>query len=74
MKSEIIQIIPAPEALYAVYATDRGKRTSQVICLALMDDGKIRALDAFGDEIDFCDSEYTCFKGFVKYSKRCEYK
>ena len=70
MENKIIQIIPAPKALWAVYAKDSGERVSQVVCLALTATGKVMAMDTFGGHIDFCDDEFSCFKGFRKYSSR----
>lgn len=66
MKEKIIQIIPAPANLYAIYAVDGGEGISEVVCLALTDSGKVLAMDVFGREIDFCDGEHTTFKGFRK--------
>lgn len=42
---KIIQIMPAPENLYSVYAGEGEEETSRVLCLALTDMGYIYLMD-----------------------------
>lgn len=71
MNEKIIQIIPAPADMWAVYAKDENEPMSEgwvcrVACLALMDDGEtVRAMVADGDGIiDFAD----CASNFVGFT------
>ena len=71
MCEKIIQIIPAPTDMWAVYAKEENEPLSEggvcrVACLALMEDGQtVRAMVADGDGIiDFADCSEN-FAGFT---------
>ena len=71
MNEKIIQIIPAPSDMWAVYAKEENEPVSEggmyrVACLALMEDGEtVRAMVADGDGIiDFADGPDN-FAGFT---------
>lgn len=45
MDNKIIQIMPAPESLYAVYYNEKKEIISKILCLGLTDGGDILLLD-----------------------------
>ena len=78
MSEKIIQIIPAPSDMWAVYAKEENEPLSEgsmyrVACLALMEDGEtVRAMVADGDGIiDFADCADN-FAGFTSDNSVCD--
>jgi len=68
MDEKIIQIIPAPAKLFAVYSNEENPKreiTSRIVCLALTDKGEVYAMDT--DSTGFIDRSDNAgnFKGFV---------
>lgn len=45
MENKIIQIIPAPKNLYAIYDDEKKEIISKILCLGLTDSGDILLLD-----------------------------
>lgn len=70
MSNKIVQIIPSPADMWAVFAKEETEPMSEggvcrVACLALMDDEEVRAMIAGGDGIvDFADTASN-FAGFT---------
>ena len=67
MKGKIIQIIPAPDNLYAVYDMGLGlkEEEAKVLCLALTDEGEILEM-VMDDDIGYVEEARAakCFKYF----------
>jgi len=45
MTDKIIQIMPAPKNLFAIYKNDNQEIESPIICLALTSDGNVLSMD-----------------------------
>ena len=52
MNEKIIQIIPAPKDLYAVYNIDINEGQSRILCLGLTNEGNVLILaNSFGGDV-----------------------
>ncbi len=51
MDDKIIQIMPAPDNLYAVYDDDGEELKTKIVCLALTNDGDVFMMDSDDDGI-----------------------
>ena len=67
MNEKIIQIMPAPKGIYAIYKDGDGSLTrTEIICIGLSDDGGVFFLDYSEDgEINIVNS-ISNFKGIER--------
>ena len=70
LDEKIIQIMPAPSDLYAIFKNSYGNVHSKIICIALTNEGNVQLLDV--DEMGFVSdvSECSNFDGVIRIGER----
>lgn len=61
---KIIQVIPAPEGMFATYDDEGKKISSKVICIALTNHGQVMIMDADNSGLVEDVMEAVNFNGF----------